>query len=123
MPRRHSLRAATGALALLLTAACSGGSSARPPPPTPPATPTAPARRPRRRRHALPGLGNGGYDVSHYGLDLDYVPDGNHLRAPPGSPPAPPGHCPPSTSTSRACGCARPRSTAAPPRCADPAPS
>ncbi|MFF2526530.1 M1 family metallopeptidase [Streptomyces liangshanensis] len=27
----------------------------------------------------FPGLGNGGYDVSHYGLTLDYAPAGRHL--------------------------------------------
>lgn len=29
----------------------------------------------------FPKMGNGGYDVTHYGLTLDYHPDGNHLRA------------------------------------------
>ncbi|MEW2397764.1 M1 family metallopeptidase [Streptomyces sp. NPDC046862] len=28
----------------------------------------------------FPKMGNGGYDVTHYGLTLDYDPDGNHLR-------------------------------------------
>lgn len=28
----------------------------------------------------FPGLGNGGYDVVHYGLTLDYVPETNHLK-------------------------------------------
>ncbi|MFH8980018.1 M1 family metallopeptidase [Streptomyces varsoviensis] len=28
----------------------------------------------------FPGLGNGGYHVRHYGLTLDYVPDGNRLK-------------------------------------------
>ncbi|WP_424862712.1 hypothetical protein [Streptomyces sp. MMS24-I29] len=28
----------------------------------------------------FPGLGNGGYDVLHYGLTLDYVPETNHLK-------------------------------------------
>ncbi|MEW2133325.1 M1 family metallopeptidase [Streptomyces sp. NPDC005435] len=28
----------------------------------------------------FPALGNGGYDVSHYGLTLDYVPETNHLK-------------------------------------------
>ncbi|MFK4144058.1 M1 family metallopeptidase [Streptomyces sp. NPDC004065] len=28
----------------------------------------------------FPGLGNGGYDVAHYGLTLDYVPETNHLK-------------------------------------------
>jgi aminopeptidase N len=27
----------------------------------------------------FPNAGNGGYDVSHYGLDLDYAPSSNHL--------------------------------------------
>ncbi|MEU7134058.1 M1 family metallopeptidase [Streptomyces sp. NPDC046261] len=29
----------------------------------------------------FPRLGNGGYDVGHYGLTLDYEPEGNRLRA------------------------------------------
>ncbi|MFD0549769.1 hypothetical protein ACFQ0X_11605 [Streptomyces rectiviolaceus] len=29
--------------------------------------------------HLFPALGNGGYDVAHYALTLDYTPDGNHL--------------------------------------------
>lgn len=29
----------------------------------------------------FPWLGNSGYDVSHYGLTLDYEPDGNRLKA------------------------------------------
>ncbi|WP_369216108.1 M1 family metallopeptidase [Streptomyces flavofungini] len=29
----------------------------------------------------FPGLGNGGYDVAHYDLTLDYVPETNHLKA------------------------------------------
>ncbi|MGW3494313.1 M1 family metallopeptidase [Streptomyces sp. NPDC001020] len=28
----------------------------------------------------FPMLGNGGYDVAHYGLTLDYVPETNHLK-------------------------------------------
>ncbi|MFG2809763.1 M1 family metallopeptidase [Streptomyces massasporeus] len=28
----------------------------------------------------FPALGNGGYDVTHYGLTLDYVPETNHLK-------------------------------------------
>ncbi|MFE6667471.1 M1 family metallopeptidase [Streptomyces sp. NPDC057697] len=28
----------------------------------------------------FPALGNGGYDVVHYGLTLDYVPETNHLK-------------------------------------------
>ncbi|MFI1731337.1 M1 family metallopeptidase [Streptomyces acidicola] len=28
----------------------------------------------------FPKMGNGGYDVTHYGLTLDYDPDDNHLR-------------------------------------------
>ncbi|WP_343245615.1 M1 family metallopeptidase [Streptomyces sp. SID4985] len=28
----------------------------------------------------FPTLGNGGYDVTHYGLTLDYVPETNHLK-------------------------------------------
>ncbi|MFR9787075.1 M1 family metallopeptidase [Streptomyces sp. MB22_4] len=28
----------------------------------------------------FPALGNGGYDVTHYGLALDYVPETNHLK-------------------------------------------
>lgn len=28
----------------------------------------------------FPGLGNGGYDVAHYGLTLDYVPETNRLK-------------------------------------------
>ncbi|MES9510417.1 M1 family metallopeptidase [Streptomyces sp. NPDC000609] len=28
----------------------------------------------------FPALGNGGYDVGHYGLTLDYVPETNHLK-------------------------------------------
>ncbi|MEU6083833.1 M1 family metallopeptidase [Streptomyces sp. NPDC047108] len=28
----------------------------------------------------FPSLGNGGYDVTHYGLALHYVPDSNHLK-------------------------------------------
>ncbi|MCX4670683.1 M1 family metallopeptidase [Streptomyces sp. NBC_01381] len=29
--------------------------------------------------HLFPALGNGGYDVTHYALTLDYTPEGNHL--------------------------------------------
>ncbi|MET8682837.1 M1 family metallopeptidase [Streptomyces sp. NPDC004732] len=29
--------------------------------------------------HLFPALGNGGYDVAHYALTLDYTPDTNHL--------------------------------------------
>src|SRR5690349_22900063 len=28
----------------------------------------------------FPALGNGGYDVAHYGLTLDYVPETNRLK-------------------------------------------
>nr|WP_234311103.1 M1 family metallopeptidase [Streptomyces alboflavus] len=28
----------------------------------------------------FPALGNGGYDVSHYALALDYIPEANHLK-------------------------------------------
>ncbi|MGV2920379.1 M1 family metallopeptidase [Streptomyces alfalfae] len=60
------------ALALVAGAACTGPGD------------DTPAGRPGARGAGdalFPELGNGGYDVAHYALTLDYVPETNHLKA------------------------------------------
>ncbi|KUJ66434.1 metallopeptidase [Streptomyces albus subsp. albus] len=74
MPRRSPLRALCGALLMVACAACSGGSGSA-----------------EEGGHGKPGAagvgdplfpsqGNGGYDVTHYGLTLDYQPDSGRLK-------------------------------------------
>ncbi|ARZ70369.1 metallopeptidase [Streptomyces albireticuli] len=69
-PRRAAARALPAAAALALVASCTvgGGGTAR-----------ADAGAAGAGDPLFPRLGNGGYDVRHYGLTLDYEPDGNHL--------------------------------------------
>ncbi|MEU4213091.1 M1 family metallopeptidase [Streptomyces sp. NPDC026206] len=65
---RSSRRVLLPAALLVLVTACGGG--------------TAPMARPGAagvNDPLFPGLGNDGYHVSHYGLTLDYEPEGNHL--------------------------------------------
>ncbi|MEU3752227.1 M1 family metallopeptidase [Streptomyces olivoreticuli] len=78
IPRSSTRRAASrrrpgrGALlpaALVLVASCSGGSD------------SGRAGADGVGDPLFPRLGNGGYDVQHYGLTLDYEPEGNHLHA------------------------------------------
>ncbi|WP_431042434.1 M1 family metallopeptidase [Streptomyces sp. P1-3] len=75
MPRRSSLRALSGALLLITCAACTGGSD------------SAEDNSATKAGAAgigdplFPQQGNGGYDVTHYGLTLDYQPEGNQLKA------------------------------------------
>ncbi|WP_307795457.1 M1 family metallopeptidase [Actinacidiphila acididurans] len=61
-----------GLTALLLTCcvACTGGGAV---------ASGAPAAAPGLGDRLLPGAGNGGYDVTHYGLDLSYDPTGGRL--------------------------------------------
>ncbi|MBT2387174.1 M1 family metallopeptidase [Streptomyces sp. ISL-11] len=69
--RRRPVRCALLATALLLVTSCTGGSDG-----TDGKAGAAGAGDP-----LFPRLGNGGYDVTHYGLTLDYTPDANRLRA------------------------------------------
>lgn len=67
--------ATAAALLLALTTACAGPA---------PGDRAAAAARPGAAGagdRLFPQLGNGGYDVAHYGLTLDYVPETNHLRS------------------------------------------
>ncbi|MEU6127209.1 M1 family metallopeptidase [Streptomyces sp. NPDC047123] len=64
-PRRSALL-----LALLLTATAACTSS----------SPRGSAGATGVEDHLFPSLGNGGYDVSHYTLTLDYTPEGNRLK-------------------------------------------
>ncbi|MBH1933408.1 M1 family metallopeptidase [Streptomyces sp. AV19] len=66
--RRLLRRAPVVALALALVAGCSGGGGSGP------RAGGAGAGDP-----VFPSLGNGGYQVEHYGLELDYEPEGNDL--------------------------------------------
>ncbi|MBB5940346.1 M1 family metallopeptidase [Streptomyces zagrosensis] len=77
MPRRHPLRALLCAVLLLVCAACDGASGTDAGPPSGRAAQPGAAGVGDR---LFPGLGNGGYDVTHYRLALDYGPDANHLR-------------------------------------------
>lgn len=61
-------------------------------------------------------LGNGGYDVAHYGLTLDYVPETNHLRGTAVITARATQDLSRSTSTCRGCGCAPPRYWERPPK-------
>ncbi|MFD6433917.1 M1 family metallopeptidase [Streptomyces venezuelae] len=73
-PARHTRRALLAALLLLAGTACTGGDGGD-------RAPAAARPGASGVKDALfPTLGNGGYDVSHYALDLDYVPDTNHLK-------------------------------------------
>ncbi|PSJ24239.1 metallopeptidase [Streptosporangium nondiastaticum] len=63
------VRAAVLPAALVLVAACGSGDAAAPK-----------AGAPGAGDPLFPRLGNGGYDVRHYGLTLDYEPEGNHLK-------------------------------------------
>ncbi|MEU5793513.1 M1 family metallopeptidase [Streptomyces sp. NPDC047813] len=66
--------ATAAALLLALTTACAGPA---------PGDRAAAGARPGAAGagdRLFPQLGNGGYDVAHYGLTLDYVPETNHLR-------------------------------------------
>ncbi|MEV0279059.1 M1 family metallopeptidase [Streptomyces sp. NPDC050610] len=69
-PRRRLLACALP-LVLALTASCtSAGHQEK----------SATAGAPGVGDPLFPGLGNGGYHVRHYGLTLDYEPDGNRLK-------------------------------------------
>ncbi|WP_254885568.1 M1 family metallopeptidase [Streptomyces sp. NA02950] len=74
--RPHS-RALVGALTIVLCAACTGGAGARE------ADGGTHGARPGSAGVGdalFPKLGNGGYDVTGYRLDLDYTPDSNRLK-------------------------------------------
>ncbi len=70
--RRRPLRARAATVALLLTAAVSGCTGGN--------VPTGGPGAHGLRDPLFPKLGNGGYDVTHYALDLDYTPAGNRLK-------------------------------------------
>ncbi|WP_239571209.1 M1 family metallopeptidase [Streptomyces sp. G44] len=59
---------------MAVSTACAGS--------TPPPSPAAPGRPGAAGvgDRLFPTLGNGGYDVTHYGLTLRYVPETNHLK-------------------------------------------
>ncbi|MCD9141967.1 M1 family metallopeptidase [Streptomyces albireticuli] len=69
-PRRTAARTLPAVAALALVASCTvgGGGTAK-----------ADAGASGAGDPLFPQLGNGGYDVRHYGLTLAYEPDGNHL--------------------------------------------
>ncbi|CAM5605483.1 metallopeptidase [Streptomyces spiroverticillatus] len=69
---RRPLRTPTATVALLLAAAVSGCTGEGVPTGTPGAH--------GLRDPLFPKLGNGGYDVAHYALDLDYTPATNRLK-------------------------------------------
>ncbi|MEH6378855.1 M1 family metallopeptidase [Streptomyces sp. KLMMK] len=69
VPRR--LRRAVLPAALVLVAACGGSGDAA----------SRKGGAPGAGDPLFPRLGNGGYDVRHYGLTLDYDPEDNHLEA------------------------------------------
>ncbi|WP_260867287.1 M1 family metallopeptidase [Streptomyces sp. SAJ15] len=76
VPRRSPLRALCGALLVLACTAtgCSGDADSKE---------GAAAARPGAAGAGdplFPKLGNGGYDVTHYKLTLDYAPDDNRLK-------------------------------------------
>ncbi|MFE6778097.1 M1 family metallopeptidase [Streptomyces sp. NPDC057702] len=76
MSPRHPLRALSCALLLLACAACDGASGSDTGQGAGPPRPGAAGLGDR----LFPGLGNGGYDVTHYDLALDYAPESNRLR-------------------------------------------
>lgn len=72
--RRLSPWAPAAALLLAVTTSCTGSASGKG---------AAAAWKPGAAGvgdRLFPGLGNGGYDVAHYGLTLDYVPETNRLK-------------------------------------------
>ncbi|QTE01696.1 M1 family metallopeptidase [Streptomyces cyanogenus] len=74
VPGRPSGWLPATALLLAMTTSCTGSA---------PAGGAAAAARPGTAGvgdRLFPALGNGGYDVVHYGLTLDYVPETNHLK-------------------------------------------
>ncbi|MGW4290346.1 M1 family metallopeptidase [Streptomyces sp. NPDC004673] len=74
VPSRLSGWAPATALLLAVTTSCTGSA---------PGNSALAAGKPRTAGvgdRLFPGLGNGGYDVTHYGLTLDYVPETNHLK-------------------------------------------
>ncbi|WP_254392847.1 M1 family metallopeptidase [Streptomyces buecherae] len=76
MSPRHPLRALSCALVLIACAACDGASGSDAGRDPGAARPGAAGVGDR----LFPGLGNGGYDVTHYDLALDYAPKTNRLR-------------------------------------------
>ncbi|MFF8815252.1 M1 family metallopeptidase [Streptomyces pactum] len=74
MSRRPSLRALCGAALLIACTACSGGGDA-------PRAGSGRAGASGAGDPLFPGLGNGGYDVTHYNLTLDLASGARRLKA------------------------------------------